>query len=144
MRDILKNKPSLLVNCYSLKELDESIQFLFEKNYELIDAKEIVPNTFNLGLIKDIHVEKGTLKNLQLQKRFRYYFMFKPEEQGKSICITFNPECNVKSQVPVKLDSGVIKCSTLQVAISKLKGRNLESIKQIATEQGAMNYYELS
>lgn len=133
-----------MVNCYSLKELDDSIRFLLANSYEAIKAKEIVPNTYNLGLIRDMNLDIDVLDKFQMQKRFRYYFIFKPESEGKTICLTFNPECNTNTQVPVKLETGVIKCSTLQVAITQLKGRNLESIKHIDTEQGDMNYYDLS
>lgn len=144
VRDIIESKPNVLVNCYSLKELEDSIMYLHSKDYKPIKSKEIVPNTFDLGLVRKIELDMDNLYGINLQKRFRYYFMFEAAGgKDKTICLTYNPECNLKKQISVKLESGVIKCTTLQVVLDVLKGRNMKSLKQIDTEQGKYNYYEL-
>ncbi len=143
VKDILECQPSFLVNCYSLKELNDSIKFLIKTGYTIAKSKEIVPNDYNLGLVRDMNLDDKTITNLKMQKRFRYYFLFTANTKKRPLCLTFNPECNNNVQIPVKLETGVIRCSTLQVAIEKLKGRDLESIKHLNTEQGMMNYYDL-
>lgn len=144
VRDIKLNKPDILVNCYTLEELEGSIHYLSNLKYSVEQAKEIIPNNYNLGLIRDLPINPINMDNLGISKRFRYYFMLKPSKATeKSFCITYNPECYAQRQTPVKLDTGIIKCTTLQVLFEKIRDRQFEPIKRISTEHGEMYYYNM-
>lgn len=144
VRDIKSNRPEVLVNCYTLDELEGSIKYLVGKKYIIDKAKEIIPNDYDLGLTRDMPLTIDNMENLGISKRFRYYFMLKPTvKSDKSFCLTYNPECSTQGQIPVKLETGVIKCTTLQVVFDKLKGRKVDPIKKLHTEHGEMQYYNI-
>lgn len=144
VRDIKTNRPEVLVNCYTLGELEGSIRYLVSKGYVIDKAKEIIPNDYDLGLTRDMPLSIDNMDNLGISKRFRYYFMLKPKiKTDKIFCLTYNPECSMQGQTPVKLETGVIKCTTLQVVFDKLKDRTLDPIKEVHTEHGEMHYYNI-
>lgn len=144
IRDIRVSKPDILVNCYTLDELEGSIKYLTSQGYEISKAKEIIPNDYSLGLVRDLPLTVDNMQNLGVSPRFRYYFMLESSnDSDKTFCLTYNPECSRQQAVCVKLETGVIKCSTLQVVFDKLKNRKVSPIKKVHTEHGEMQYYNI-
>lgn len=143
-KDLLESRPVVLVHCYTLKELIESLKHLLDNGLIIKFAREIIPNDYDLGLVRNLEINKSVLdSNTNIfVKRFRYYFILSNKDESRTLCLTFNPETNLLKYINVKMPDNIVRCTTFQAAMENLKYRELEKVRTCDTDGGKYTYYQ--
>ena len=141
--DMVEYKPGHLIHCYSLKELVKIVKLFSKQGYELNISREIIPNNYNLGIVREIYVTKEKLNDTTLfSKKYRYYmFMTKGES---SIALTYNPEisdlASVKQAKILVGKDEVAHCQILQTITAQ---RDIEKEKEVKDTIGTYTVYNV-
>lgn len=147
IKDLLTYKACRLVNCYTKKEFMYLLRNLTKDGKDIL-VKEVIINNQNLGIVRELEGNLDLIE-MKLYKRFRYYSFVKLEKSY--LCLTFNPESNLLRELTVKLEKGVISCSTLQTSEEELRQKYPEYIKlkdlvinkEVETDIGNIRFYNL-
>lgn len=125
-KEIITSKPEKLIHSYTIKEFKELLQKYKGEGFQ-VNLKEIIPNTYGIGLIREVGFENSTVEELlkTITKKFRYYAIIRTGDYSKSIIITYNPDLKSLEKVKIKMNKDAfVSCTTMQT------GENLDKIKR--------------
>lgn len=142
-KDLITYKPTTLYNAYTIKEF-RSILELHKQKSNTIKLREIIPNNYGIGLVREVGFDNTPIEELlsNVFKQFKYYCIINVVE-GRDIIVTYNPEAVNMKKVKLKLKNGmIVKCTTLQAGQNKQK-QEYEVISCSESEDGKLIIYDI-
>jgi len=141
--DMVEYKPRHLIHCYNLKELQKITKLFAEQGYKMKVSREIIPNNYNLGIIREIYLDESKLNKKGIfSKKYRYYIFMTRDDVN--LALTYNPEIvdldKVKQAKIVVGKDEVAHCQILQTITAK---RDIEKEKEVKDVIGTYTVYNI-
>jgi len=145
--ELVENKPYRLVHSYTLNEF-KGLLCKFKNEGNDITLKEIIPNTYGLGLVREVGFKNSTVDELlsEVTKKFRYYAIVKSKDRKHNFFMTYNPNIKSLKTVKLKISQSItsVRCTTIQT------GDNFEDIERLfecvdrkENEKGTIIIYDI-
>lgn len=147
-RDLKRFTPIRLWHCYNSEELCNIIGKLKSYQHSEFTAREVIPTTYSLGIIRDREFNPENISSLVegVYVKYRYYIFHKGFINGKEVTsvITYNPEVTDLSNSSVKLTEALrINCGVMQIGDVKELSRVLEVKQVIPEDEGLYIVYSI-
>lgn len=141
--DMVKYKPRHLIHCYSLKELTKILELFRKQGYSTEISREIIPNNYNLGIIREVYIKEEGLENSKMfSKKYRYYIFMTKDDQ--SLALTYNPQISdlqsVKQAKILVGENEVAHCQILQTVTAQ---RDIKIEKEVKDTLGTYTIYQI-
>lgn len=145
-RDLCDCKPQSLMHSYTFKEFKQLLLYYENKQFDLT-LKEIIPNDYGIGLVRNVGFPKSTVEDLlkTVIAKFRYYAFATDVSTNSTSILTFNPDIKTSEKVKIKLSEGlVVRCTTIQTGVDlNIQKRNFEVFKRSDNEKGTLLVYDI-